>query len=131
MVDKSRTGRLPQENPPVHKAFAFRTPEHAVEDGYIRDKEAFASALKAELSRHDIHEKEVVFTLSSSKVVTREVMIPFVKDNKIMGIIEAQIRDYFPMDVSNYTISYSKMDVEEEDGKKMLKLLLVAIPDNL
>ena len=58
-------------------------------------------------------------------------MIPFVKDNKIMGIIEAQIRDYFPMDVSNYTISYSKMDVEEEDGKKMLKLLLVAIPDNL
>ena len=77
-----------RKNPPVHKAFAFRTPEHAVEDGYIRDKEAFASALKAELSRHDIHEKEVVFTLSSSKVVTREVMIPFVKDNKIMGIIE-------------------------------------------
>lgn len=102
-----------------------------MEDGYIRDKEAFASALKAELSEHDIHEKEVVFTLSSSKVVTREVIIPFVKDNKIMGIIEAQIRDYFPMDVSNYTISYSKMDVEEEDGKKMLKLLLVAIPDNL
>ena len=43
-----------KKNPPVHKAFAFRTPEHAVEDGYIRDKEAFASALKAELSRHDI-----------------------------------------------------------------------------
>lgn len=120
-----------KKNPPVHKAFAFRTPEHAVEDGYIRDKEAFASALKVELSKRDIHEKEVVFTLSSSKVVTREVMIPFVKDNKIMGIIESQIRDYFPMDVSNYTISYSKMDVEEEDGKKMLKLLLVAIPDNL
>ena len=76
-----------KKNPPVHKAFAFRTPEHAVEDGYIRDKEAFASALKVELSKRDIHEKEVVFTLSSSKVVTREVMIPFVKDNKIMGII--------------------------------------------
>lgn len=120
-----------KKNPPVHKAFAFRTPEHAVEDGYIRDKEAFAAALKTELSKRDIHEKDVVFTLSSSKVVTREVMIPFVKDNKIMGIITAQIRDYFPMDVSNYTISYSKMDVEEEDGKKMLKLLLVAIPDNL
>ena len=28
-----------KKNPPVHKAFAFRTPEHAVEDGYIRDKE--------------------------------------------------------------------------------------------
>lgn len=120
-----------KKNPPVHEAFAFRTPEHAVEDGYIRDKDSLARALKEELVRRQIVEKEVVFTLSSSKVVTREVMIPYVKDNKIKGIIDAQSRDYFPMDISGYTISYSKMDVVEDDGKKQLKLLLVAIPDNL
>lgn len=120
-----------KKNPPVNEAFAFRTPEHAVEDGYIRDKDSFAKALKAELARRQIYEKSVVFTLSSSKVVTREVIIPYVKDNKIKGIIDAQSRDYFPMDISGYTISYSKMEVLEEDGKKQLKLLLVAIPDNL
>lgn len=120
-----------KKNPPVHEAFAFRTPEHAVEDGYIRDKDSLARALKEELARRQILEKDVVFTLSSSKVVTREVMIPYVKDNKIKGIIDAQSRDYFPMDISGYTISYSKMDVVEDDGKKQLKLLLVAIPDNL
>ena len=120
-----------KKNPPVYQAFAFRTPENAVEDGYIRDKDSFANALKDELRRHNIREKEVVFTLSSSKVVTREVLIPFVKENKIRGIIDAQMRDYFPMDVSSYTVSYSKMDVEEVDGKKQIKLLLVAIPDNL
>ena len=120
-----------KKNPPVHEAFAFRTPEHAVEDGYIRDKDSLARALKEELVRRQIVEKDVVFTLSSSKVVTREVMIPYVKDNKIKGIIDVQSRDYFPMDISGYTISYSKMDVVEDDGKKQLKLLLVAIPDNL
>lgn len=120
-----------KKNPPVHEAFAFRTPEHAVEDGYIRDKDSLARALKEELARRQILEKDVVFTLSSSKVVTREVVIPYVKDNKIKGIIDAQSRDYFPMDISGYTISYSKMDVVEDDGKKQLKLLLVAIPDNL
>ena len=120
-----------KKNPPVHEAFAFRTPEHAVEDGYIRDKDSLARALKEELVRRQIMEKDVVFTLSSSKVVTREVMIPYVKDNKIKGIIDAQSRDYFPMDISGYTISYSKMDIVEDDGKKQLKLLLVAIPDNL
>lgn len=120
-----------KKNPPVHEAFAFRTPEHAVEDGYIRDKDSLARALKEELVRRQILEKDVIFTLSSSKVVTREVMIPYVKDNKIKGIIDAQSRDYFPMDISGYTISYSKMDVVEDDGKKQLKLLLVAIPDNL
>ena len=120
-----------KKNPPVHEAFAFRTPEHAVEDGYIRDKDSLARALKEELVRRQIVEKDVVFTLSSSKVVTREVVIPYVKDNKIKGIIDAQSRDYFPMDISGYTISYSKMDIVEDDGKKQLKLLLVAIPDNL
>lgn len=120
-----------KKNPPVHEAFAFRTPEHAVEDGYIRDKDSLARALKEELVRRQILERDVVFTLSSSKVVTREVVIPYVKDNKIKGIIDAQSRDYFPMDISGYTISYSKMDVVEDDGKKQLKLLLVAIPDNL
>lgn len=120
-----------KKNPPVHEAFAFRTPEHAVEDGYIRDKDSLARALKEELVRRQIVEKDVVFTLSSSKVVTREVMIPYVKDNKIKGIIDTQSRDYFPMDISGYTISYSKMDVVEDDGKKQLKLLMVAIPDNL
>lgn len=120
-----------KKNPPVHEAFAFRTPEHAVEDGYIRDKDSLARALKEELVRRQILEKDVVFTLSSSKVVTREVVIPYVKDNKIKGIIDAQSRDYFPMDISGYTISYSKMDIVEDDGKKQLKLLLVAIPDNL
>lgn len=120
-----------KKNPPVHEAFAFRTPEHAVEDGYIRDKDSLAKSLKEELARRQIFEKDVVFTLSSSKVVTREVVIPYVKDNKIKGIIDAQSRDYFPMDISGYTISYSKMEVVEEEGKKQLKLLLVAIPDNL
>ena len=110
-----------KKNPPVHEAFAFRTPEHAVE----------TFRRSAQNESRQIVEKDVVFTLSSSKVVTREVMIPYVKDNKIKGIIDAQSRDYFPMDISGYTISYSKMDVVEDDGKKQLKLLLVAIPDNL
>ncbi|MCD7708709.1 MAG: pilus assembly protein PilM, partial [Clostridiales bacterium] len=113
----------------VYQAFMFKTPEHAIEDGYIRDKEEFGRALRDELNKRRIEEKDVIFTLSSSKVVTREVTIPFVKDDKIEGIINAQVRDYFPMDVSNYTISHSKMDVYEEDGKKQIKLLLIAIPD--
>lgn len=122
-----------KKNPPVYEAFAFRTPDHAVDDGYIRDKDSLARALKEELARRQIVEKSVVFTLSSAKVVTREVLIPYVKDNKIKGIIDAQSRDYFPMDISGYTISYSKMEVveAEEGGSKQLKLLLVAIPDNL
>lgn len=125
LVDYKKT------SPKVYKAFAFRTPEHAIEDGYIRDKENFEVVLMKELQRHGIKEREAIFILSSSKIVTREVVIPAVKDNKITAIIDAQIEEYFPMDVSDYVISYNKMGQTEQDGKKQLKLLLVAVPDNL
>jgi type IV pilus assembly protein PilM len=118
-------------SPKVYKAFAFQTPEHAIEDGYIRDKDAFITTLMKEIQRHGIKERDVVFTLSSSKVVTREAVIPFVKDKKIDGIVASQVDEYFPMDVSDYVISYTKMGQLEQDGQKKIKLSLVAVPDNL
>lgn len=117
--------------PKIYKAFTFRTPEHAVEDGYIRDKESFAAALIDELEKHGIKERTAVFTLASSKIVTREIQIPQVKEKKVDSIIKLQINDYFPMDVSDYVISHSKMGDIEKDGKKLTKYMLVAVPNSI
>jgi Tfp pilus assembly PilM family ATPase/Tfp pilus assembly protein PilN len=117
--------------PRVYQAFVFETPEHAIEDGYIRDREKFSAVLMKEIQKHGIKERDVIFTLSSSKVVTREIVLPLVKESKIANIIDSQVDDYFPMDVSEYVISYTKMGQFEEDGQKKLKLALVAVPDNL
>ncbi len=120
-----------KQNPKVHQAFYFKTPEHAVEDGFIRDKETFSGALKRELSARNISEKEVVFSLTSSKMVTREMFIPMVKPNKIWDVIDQQISDYLPVDVSNYTLAYVDMGVVEENGNKKHQIQIVAIPNNL
>lgn len=120
-----------KKTPQVYEAFSFRTPEHAIEDGYIRDKENFAASLMAELAKHQIMEKRVIFSINSSKVITREITIPYVKEKQVAGIVETQAREYFPMDVSNYTISFRIMDTVEGENGKSLKLLLVAVPDNL
>lgn len=119
-------------NPHIYHSFYMKTPEHAIEDGYIRDKESFAKALKEELAKRMITEKSVVFSISSSRVVTREVTIPMAKDRQIPGIVMSQAREYFPMDITGYTISWKKMEtVTAEDGAKNLKLWLSAVPDNL
>lgn len=120
-----------KKNPTIYNAFYFDTPEHSVEDGFVRDKEIYLTALKAELAKRHILEKNVVFVLNSSKLVTREVSIPFVKDSQIAGIVEMQAKEFFPMNLVNYTISYKKMEeYVDEEGKK-IKLLLVAVPDSL
>lgn len=120
-----------KKTPQVYDAFTFRTPEHAIEDGYIRDKEGFAKCLREKLAAHQIVERNVIFSINSSKVITREISIPFVKDKQLAGIVETQAREHFPMDVSNYTISFRKMDVVEGENGKAIKLLLIAVPDNL
>jgi type IV pilus assembly protein PilM len=54
-----------------------------------------------------------------------------VKDKQIPGIVDTQAREYFPMDVSNYTIVYRKMDEVVTEKGKNIKILLLAVPDNL
>ncbi len=120
-----------KKNSNIYDAFYFNTPDHSVEDGFIRDKEVFASALKTEFAKHHIVEKNVVFSINSSKLVTREVSIPFVKDNQIAGIVELQAKEFFPMSLANYTVSFKKLDTYVSEEGKFIKLLLVAVPDNI
>lgn len=73
----------------VHNAIIFETPEDAYEDGFIRDKERIAEAIKSQLAANGITNKNAIFVLTSTKIVNREVLVPFVKENKIKGIINA------------------------------------------
>lgn len=121
-----------KKSPTIENMFYFRTPEHTVEDGTVRDRDRFLTTLKEELKQREIKEKDVIFIINSTKVITRELTIPFVKDKLLPGIVEVQAKDHFPMDVSGYTITYQKLgDYVDDDKKKQLKLGLIAVPDNL
>jgi len=112
----------------IKKSFLFQTPENAVNDGVIADPKALAEALGKELQSHDLREmKNAVFTLTSGKVATREVLLPPVKDNKIKSIVEANATEYFPVDLSRYHITYSLLErvTGDEPG---CRVLVLAVP---
>lgn len=117
--------------PHVYAAFSFPTPEHAIEDGYIREGDSFSRALREELVKRRITEKNVIFSINSSRVVTREVNLPEMKEKQLAGVVQSQAREYFPMDVAGYTIAHKTMGKVETESGKQLKLQLVAVPDNL
>ena len=119
------------KHPKVFDCFTFRTPENSVEDGYIRERESLSNQLRAELSKRKITERKVIFSINSAKVVSREVMIPKVSERKVQSIAMEQARENFPMDIASYTISYAKMGMLDGDPKQQMKLLLLAVPDNL
>lgn len=120
-----------KKNPHVYNCISFETPENAIEDGFILDKEAMANALRSELASAKMSVKDVIFTISSTKIANREVVIPLVPDNKIQALIDASASEYFPLDISEYTLSYTVLEKINTKEEKKLKLLLLAAPNNL
>ena len=119
------------KHPRVLDVFTFRSPENSVEDGYIRERDSLANQLRAELSKRRISERKVIFSINSAKVVSREVMIPKVSGRQLKSLAMEKARENFPMDIASYTISYAKMGMLDGDPKQQMKLLLLAVPDNL
>lgn len=120
-----------KKNPHVYNAFSFPTPEDVMEDGYVRDKERMADALKEQMKDNGVKERDVVFSIASSKIATREVTMPFVAENKIKEMVDATAQDYFPVKIEEYTLAYNVLEVIKENDKKSMKLLLLAAPDTL
>lgn len=116
----------------VNNAIIFETPEDAYEDGFIRDKERIAEAIKSQLAANGITNKNAIFVLTSTKIVNREVLVPFVKENKIKGIINANSSEYFPVNIEDYTVSHSVLEtVTDEENNKQLRVLAVAAPTSM
>lgn len=116
------------KNPKVHSCFTLHTPDGVFDDGFLTDTEVLSEFIKDELSIRQVKTKDIVFTLSSSRIANREVFIPFVKEKQIAAIISANAADYFPVDITGYQLTYNILDTVEREGQKQYKLLVLAAP---
>ena len=115
----------------VYQHISFDTPKDAFDDGYIRDKEKFVEAAKTVLQEHNIKSKKVVFTISSSKIANKEVILPLIKEKRIQDVIEANASDYFPVEISDYTLTYSILEKTNTKEDKKLRISVFAAPNSL
>ena len=61
----------------IKNSFMFQTPDNTVADGMITAPDILATKLREQIAEHGIHDtKTAVFSLTSGKVATREVMTP-------------------------------------------------------
>lgn len=115
----------------VYQCFGIPTPKEAFDDGFLLDIEQFSKTIKDELDSRAIKTKQVVFTVASSRIANREVMIPAVNIKKVGDLIKANSSDYFPVELSDYEIAYKIIDTIESEDAKQHKVSVYAIPKNL
>lgn len=118
------------KNPKVYRCASFITPEGMVGDGSVTLSQQFVESFKRCLAENKIKTKQVVFSITSSKIANREVAIPKVKENRIKALVETNAADYFPVNISDYELGYSILSGKDEEGSQ-LKLLVYAAPNKM
>ena len=119
-------------NPTVHKCFSVPLLKGMVDDGTILDVPRVAKLIREVCAKQGVHTKSAIFTLSSSKIATREVRIPYVSKQKIQAVIDAKASEYFPININDYTFAYStRPDQTKSKQKKEWELLVFAAPNSL
>ena len=111
----------------VHKAVTIPTPERSYSDGMIKDRGALAKIIKVALDDNRVTTSNVVFSLASTKIAIKEVIIPNVKNNKIPDIINTNATEYFPVNIEEYIIQYSVLERLINDENK-IKVQVIAAP---
>ena len=116
----------------IYKSFTVPNGAEVIHDGALTAPPEYVENLRRALAANRVKTKQVVFTITSSKIASREVTIPFVKENRIADVVNANATDYFPVDLSQYQLAYTILGtVGETKNAQQYKLLVMAVPSAL
>ena len=133
--DAIRIAEMQNNNKTVilSNAAEIATPDNSVNDGYLVDITAIAEAIRTSIFGRGFTAKEVIFTITSKKIASKDVEIPYVKnEKKLKQILQANSSEYFPMSNSNdYAFAFSVLEnFTDEEGRKS-RVSAVAAPNDL
>ncbi|WP_294146969.1 pilus assembly protein PilM [uncultured Clostridium sp.] len=142
----------------VYRLLTKEVPESLVSGGIIVDVRGFGEYLNSTLKYANIKTKKVVFSLPSDRIMSREVILPEMNEEKLKTALRVNAPEYFPVELTDYVLSYftisrvveEEPESEEEDGeepgkkkpkkkkkrtgkkkKSKLRLMLVAAPNDM
>ena len=120
--------------PTVYGCVRFPTPENAVKDGMIIEVTELATCIRKACADKGIRTKDVIFTVASGKIASRETSVPIAKKKmKIQPLVMAKVSDLFPIDVEKYIFSYVEQGEPKktEEGGLIQDVMVFAAPSDL
>ena len=114
-------------------ATEIATPNNSVNDGYLVDITAISEAIRTSVFGRGFTAKDVIFTITSKKIASKEVEIPYQKNRKnLQQVLQTNSGEYFPMSNSgDYCFAFSVLeDYHTEEGRKC-RVSAVAAPNDL
>ena len=121
------------KKPKMYHCFNVPTPDGVLNDGQITVRDDLIIRIVQGIYENRIKTRDVVFNVSSSRIASREVLIPPVNKAGVIGdIVKNNAKDYFPIDLDQYELAHMLMGkVADESGGEKLKVNVLAIPKEM
>lgn len=120
------------KNITVNRAVTIPTPEGSVDDGIIKNVQAVSEAIKLALTENLINSKDVIMTILSTKIASKEAVLPNVKLSKVGDMVRANASEYFPVsNIEEYTLTHTVLETVEVEKEKNIRILAMAAPTNV
>ncbi len=119
-------------NPIVYKYFTVPTPDEMVrDDGCVECTEKFRQDFIAACKQHKVVADKIIFTVNSGRIINRELLIPYVSNNKVGTVIQSNATEYFPVDISDHKVVHKVLQTVVDETGKHLKVNVCAVPRDI
>ena len=121
------------KKPKMYHCFNVPTPDGVLNDGVVTVRDDLIIRIVQGIYENHIKTRDVVFNVSSTKIASREILIPPVAKTSLIGeIVKNNAKDYFPIDLEQYELGHMLMGkVADETGGEKLKVNVLAIPKEM
>lgn len=115
----------------IRRALTLPTPTEAIRDGRLLNIQGIKEAISAVIKEEDIKARDLVFTIESTAVITREILLPASKPQEIASMLEFELEQYLPVALEQYSIQKKRIEEFEENGVRKSNILVAALPKEI
>jgi type IV pilus assembly protein PilM len=98
----------------------------AVENGEVRQPDVVGEAVRELWGRSGIKSKQVQLGVGNQRVVVREITLPWLPEKELRASLGFQVQEFIPMSVDEAVLDFDPLGELEQEGRRMLRVLLVA-----
>jgi type IV pilus assembly protein PilM len=115
----------------IDQLFSQEINEGVISNGNIREFNLLKNLINEMTKEKKVRAKNISFTLASSDIIKREVIIPIVEPEDEGSLIEFEIEQYLPESIKDYIIQSRELGFIENNSENKKRLLVAAMPKGM
>lgn len=128
---KIAVGKYFKDKLSIAKLIDLPTPEGAIIDGKVSNKQVLADMIQFSLKDNGIRVKDAICTTNSSLIINRDIVIPKVEEEEMETVIRYEIQQYLPINLDDYIIQFIVLDEIIDDVGAKLKVNVISYPERM